>query len=245
VFATATVVSGWYFAPNLPKFGRPFVTSFESTEAHVAAGLRGTPTLDRRPLGFVFGWDEAVYRFPYWPTGLDQHPRFFPIAIASSFVDYWSYSFSGIRPETPAELSANGRPLTRHLVNLSRGSMLAGTVIAAAVTAAWAYCLRRVLGARRFDLVALLLVPFFTLIAALEFAIRHPYDGLGVIKGVYLQFGMPPLLAAFGIAVEWSQKRRSRWPVCAALLASLALVSAYTLSCRTGIGIELPLARGS
>lgn len=238
LLAVATAVCGWYFARNVSKFGRPFITSFESTEVSQMKGTGDIPVIDRRPLGFVVGWSNDIFEVPYWPSALQPHARFFPVAIASTFVDYWNYSFSGIPVTAKAAHQSNGRPITPNLMTVSRGSMLGGTLLAATMAIALPACLRSCLRRRDWAGVGLLLVPLFTLAASLKFAIEYPFDLLGVVKGVYMQFGFPPLIASFGAAVDWSRRRPLRWPLCALLLLGLALVALYTVTCRTGFGLE-------
>jgi hypothetical protein len=237
VFATCIALCGWYYARNVSQFGRPFVTSFETTESSAMSDLERTPVLDRRPLGFVLGWDWDIYEFPYWPSAMQPHARFFPTTLASTFVDYWNYSFSGIPPSRQLAFSSNDRPISPHLLRVSRLSVVGGTVITLAALIAWARGLRRSLLRRDWDVVALLMFPLLTLLASLKFAIQYPFDLLGVIKAVYMQFGMPPFFVMFGVAVQWSCARPLRQPLLWLLLASLGSVALYTFTCRTGLGL--------
>jgi 4-amino-4-deoxy-L-arabinose transferase-like glycosyltransferase len=237
---TCLAVCGWYYAPIVRAYHQPFLTSFELEQKGAVAESNKLPYLDRRTLGFVFGWDDGIYDFPYWPRAAEPHARFFPLVLASTFVDYYNFSFSGLSPGTSTGLMANGRPLTPRLVNVSRLSAAGGTFIALGVSVAFAACLYRGLRGRRWGIVALLLATGLSVLAALHFAIQYPTDGNGVIKGNYLQFGAPPLYALFGVAVGWAQNSRLRWLLLAGFLVSLWLVASYTLYCRARLVLLPP-----
>jgi 4-amino-4-deoxy-L-arabinose transferase-like glycosyltransferase len=226
---------GWYYVPIAQKYGRPFITSFDTFHTDPAWDPQGKPPIERRTFGFVVGWNRDIYQVPYWPTAALPYSRFFPLVLTSTFVDYWNFSFSGLSPERPAELSANNRPLTRKLMNVSRLSVIGGTFIALATSIAFAACLRYGLRRRRWDIMALLFGAGLTVLSALYFALQYPCDNNGVIKGNYLLFGAPPLYAMFGVAVAWAQRKPSRWILLVGLLGSLYLVASYTLYCRTRI----------
>ncbi len=234
--ATCLSVASWFYARNVVQYHKPFLTSFDTTEKSLLARSNHLPYLDRRRLGFVLSWDMSIYRLPYYPVGLQPHARFFPVALASTFVDYYNYCFSGLSSTQHVEgnLLANTRPLTPRLVGLSRGTVLGGTIILMGTLAAWAVCLQRTFR-RDWGLFAVLLVPLLTILFALHFAVQYPYDDYGVIKGAYLQFGAAPLYAMFGLAVDWASSKRRRWPILAILLLGLGGVSAYTFCCRTGV----------
>jgi 4-amino-4-deoxy-L-arabinose transferase-like glycosyltransferase len=238
MLAIILAVAGWFYARNVPQYRTPFVTNFETlpTMYQYMGNAAGLPLLDRRTLGFVFSWDLAIYRQPYYPSGLDPHARFFPVALASTFVDYYNYSFSGLGPDQQVggNLRANNRPLTSRLVALSRGAILGGTVILLGTLAAWVICLQKTFR-RDWGLFALLLAPLFTTLFALLYAVKYPYDIAGIIKGVFMQFGATPLYAMFGVSCDWALARRRRWLVLTALLLGLGAVAAYTFCCRTGL----------
>jgi hypothetical protein len=241
MLAVCVGVSGWYFARNVRNYHRPFITSFDlPAQRWVAAKSQGIPYLRRRPLGFFVGWDRAIYAFPYNPSGIVPQSRFFPVALASTFVDYWDYSFSGVDPGTPSPIMAGSRPITREVLAASQMAVLGGTLVCVATLVAWFAAALRVLRQRDWGLVALLLVPLFTLLSALHFAVAYPIDSYGVVKGVYMQFGAPPLYALFGVAVGWSARKAARWPLLGAFLVALWMVASYSLYCRLRLPI-LPL----
>ena len=228
-------VCGWYYGRNVRQYGSPFVTSFSLPSQHwLVADAEKDGFSDRRTLGFLFDWDDGIYKSPYRPSGLNPRPRFFPVAIASSVVDYWGYGFAGY--DQLGQPSTGMKPIAK-VRNVSRLAALGGTVIFFAVVVAWAVSMVRVLRHRDAGRLALLLVPFVMLLATLHFVIGSPVDDYGVTKGVYMAFGAPPFYALFGIAVGWAHRKPIRWPILAVLLVALWFVAAYTVVCRLGIKI--------
>jgi hypothetical protein len=235
--AVCLAISGWFYLRNLILVGNPFPSSFDLSERAVVEEFAGVPYFHRRTLGFFLGWNLDIYAWPYWPAGLKPHARFFPTALASSFVDYWNYSFSGLHPAFSSGVWANHRPLTERVLAYSRLSVLGGTAVFAATLGAGAAALRRTFKTRDWGRLCLLLIPIVVVLFAVHFATKYPRDEYGVIKGAYLQFGAPPLYALFGLAVAWSGERRWRWPLLLVLLLGLWMVAAYTLYCRTRVAI--------
>jgi hypothetical protein len=236
-------VCGWYFSRNVRDYGRPFVTSFDvSSQHYLVADLQKVPYLERRTLGFFVGWDAAVPLFPYYPSGIEPRPHFFPVAVASTFVDYWNYSFSGLDPyvAVPGWPGDRLRPITPKLFRASQYAAAGGIVIFLATIVTWLAVMPRTFRRRDWGRLALLLVPLFTLLSALHFAVAYPLDSYGVVKGIYMHFGAPPLYALFGLAVAWAFQKPIRWPLFGALLGALWLVASYTLFCRLRVPI-LPL----
>lgn len=240
-FAVCLGMTGWYFARNVHDYGKPFVASFDTKQEHVVVAERQkTPYLDRRTLGYVVGWDRAMYPFPYRPSTIGEHPRFFPTAVASTFVDFWNYSFSGIDPASKSPIWAGFRPISPKVLVASQYSIAGGSVISLATAIAWVFVMRSVFRQRDWGLLTLLLAPAVMMALALHFAIEYPIDNYGVVKGAYLQFAAGPLFGVFGVAVAWSLRKPPRWPIFAALLAATWFVAAYTLYCRLRVPI-LPL----
>jgi hypothetical protein len=239
MLAVCAFVSGWYFARNVRDYGRPFVTSFDLKSQHfLVADMQKVPYLERRSLGFFVGWDKAVPLFPYYPSGTGRYPRFFPVAVASTFMDYWNYSFSGIDPSVSVPgWNAGRHPITPKVFRASQYAVFGGTVIFLATLGAWLAVTPGVFRRRDWGLMALLLIPLFTLVSALHFAITYPIDSYGVVKGIYMHFAAPPMYALFGLAVAWTLQKPIRWPLFGALIGALWLVAAYTLYCR----LRLPI----
>ncbi len=228
-------VSGWFYGRNVREYGSPFVTSFElPSQSWLVAAEVKQPLLDRRTLGFVFGWSNAIYQEPSRPSGSSVHPRFFPVAIASTVVDYWGYIYQGYEGTLAGVPRGPVKPAWK-VRSAARLAAMGGTVIFFAAAAAWLLAVRQVLRRRDSGRLALLLIPLATLLAALAFAIRYPIDTYGVIKGVYMTFGAPPVYALYGVAVGWSQRKPERWPLLGLLLAALWLVGAYSVLCRLGV----------
>jgi F5/8 type C domain len=243
MLAACLAVCGWYFARNVRDYGRPFVTSFDFSLHRLIAPYDEVPGLDRRTVGYFVGWDPAVQVWPFFPAGIQPYPRFFPVAIASTFTDYWNFSFSGLDPAiaTGMKEEANARPVSKELLSVARGAVLGGLAIFASVVIAWALAVRALFRQRDFGILAVTLVPAFTLAAALQFAALYPLDKYGVVKGIYMQFGSAPLYALFGLAVAWARGHRLRWPLFAALGLALWLVTAYTVWCRLRVPL-VPLS---
>jgi hypothetical protein len=240
-FAVCFAMTGWYFARNVRDYGKPFVASFDTPQEHVVvADTQKTPYLDRRSLGYVVGWDRAMYAFPYRPSTIGVHPRFFPTAVASTFVDFWNYSFSGIDPSTKSPIWAGFRPISAEVLVASQYAIVGGSVISFSTAIAWLVVARMTFRQRDWGPFTLLLAPAVMLALALHFAIEYPIDHYGVVKGAYLQFAAGPLFGVFGLAVAWSLRKPMRWPIFAALFAATWLVAAYTLYCRLRLCI-LPL----
>jgi 4-amino-4-deoxy-L-arabinose transferase-like glycosyltransferase len=234
--AICLALSGWFYARNAAQHGKPFLSSFDLTQSGTMARINGATYMDRRTLGFL-GWDTSIYRSPYYPTATEPHGRFFTIAMASTFIDYYNISFSGLPPDYRAEgnLQANNRPITPWLDKLARRALRGGTVILLASLIAWTVCLWKIYRQRDWGLFAALLAPLFTTLAAMHFAVEFPFDTAGVIKGAYMQFGMPAFYAMFGLSVAWAAAKPRRWPALAVLLLGLGAVAAYSICCRTGL----------
>lgn len=231
-----TAMSGWYYARNVREYGRPFITSFDLPSQHyLVEEAEKHAYLDRRTLGFILGWDKSVYIYPFSQPGIGPNPRFFPVAIASAFQDFWGYAFQGYVAPIPKPGEPRVVRSLRSYVNVGRIAVMGGTVIFGATVVAWLCSWRRLWKSMDIGRIALLLFPFAVTLAALHFTITCPADGHGVTKGVYLMYGAPPLFGLFGIAVAWTQRRRERWPLFVGLLVALALVAAYTLDCRLGL----------
>jgi len=236
MLAVCVGISGWYFARNVRVYHTPFITSFELSQKGLLADSEKVPYFDRRSLGFFIGWDPIVFLFPYYPSGLGTHPRFFPVAVASTFVDYWNYSFSGIDPKAPNQfVYARDRPMTSVVLATSRLASIGGTVIFLATVAAWGAATCWVFRRRRWGLFALLLVPPLSMAAAMHFAITYPIDRYGVVKAVYMQYGAPPMYALFGVAVAWAQRQAVRWPLLGVMAVAWWMVASYSFYCRTGV----------
>jgi hypothetical protein len=226
-------VTGWYFARNKAEVGYFAPTAFEGSQASNQAPFEKIPYFERRPIGFYLGWSLDIYGRPLFPTGLKPQPRFFPVLIATTFNDYYFFSYSG------GGKFGDDRYVTGAARTLGCMSVIAGTAIALITVLAW-FGAVRVLWRRREDgepdpRFALLLAPLGALIAQLHFATKYPNDNFGPIKGAYLQFVAPVMCALFGVGVAWMWRRRARrrWRVAAlAAMGALLLVAAYSIHAR-------------
>lgn len=206
-------------------YDSPLVSPGYSPKALDAA----TPYLNRRTLGYVFGLGYGdLLQKPFWPTLGEDHPRFWPVVVASTFGDYWNYRFAGApqsgEPSTPTarfDLRDSSLPWERRAV-------AAGFVITAITVVGLLACLRGAWRRDRFGELALLTAPVLAVAGLLHFAITFPWDETGLLKAHYLQFAAAPLSAVFGVALSWSWRRWVTRPIAVAGLTATALVAAYT-----------------
>ena len=179
-------VAGPWFVRNVALYGKAAPSAYEGSLKRNQAPYEAMPYLDRRPIGFYLGWNLGLYVHPIYPTGIKPNARFFPVLLASTFNDYYVYSYSGGgRYRTNRSVSAAG-------VTLGCMSVMAGTAIALVTVIAW-FAAVRALWRRREDgepdpRFALLLAPLGALIGQIHFATKYPNDNFGPIKGAYLQF---------------------------------------------------------
>jgi 4-amino-4-deoxy-L-arabinose transferase-like glycosyltransferase len=221
--------SGWYFARNQRLYGKAVLSGFDGPDG------KGPPPVDasylkRRPPEFFVGWTDDVFRYPYYPSGVKPRSYFWPVAMTSTFVDYYSFGFVAA-PKSPAvpAMIANDFPLPRASLPFAQASAVGGAVIALTTAIAWLWavivCLRR----RASPQLALLAAPAFALVGLLHLVVKYPYDFAGTIKGVYLQFAMAPLFGLFGLAVYKMMRRRATWPLAIVQCAALLAVAIYTI----------------
>jgi hypothetical protein len=224
-------VSGWYFGRNVREYGTPFVTSFTlPSQEWLVATAEQKPLVDRRPLGFLFGWDRSLYVHPFRLPETGTHERLFPVAIASTFIDFWGYGYAGF--DHPYARRRGGMREQYETLGIARGAMAGGTVVFFAAALAWVAAARRTLRFRDFGRLTVILAPLSMLVATIQFATAYPVDLYGVVKGIYMSFGAPPLYAAFGIATGWAARSPRRLPVLVLLMASLVAIAIYSIDCR-------------
>jgi 4-amino-4-deoxy-L-arabinose transferase-like glycosyltransferase len=227
-------VAGPWFVRNQLLYGQAAPTGYEGAMKRNQAPYEQIPYFDRRPLGFYLAWHLPIYVRPLYPTAIKPEARFFPVLLASTFNDYYIYSYSG-----GGRYKAPSRSVSAAGVTLGCMSVMAGTLIALVTIVAWAGA-ARALWRRKDDgqpdaRFALLLAPLGALLGQLHFATKYPNDNFGPIKGAYLQFVAPILCALFGAGVAWMWRRRARWrwrvPALAAMGAVL-VVAAYSAHAR-------------
>ncbi len=229
----ALAISSPLLARNLRVVGKPFPTSFDTIQADQQSAVKDKSVLDRRSLGYVFLGSWEIYSRPFWPTAIAPSPRFFPVLVAGTFSDYLNYGYAPRRPERPGDIMSNVGPIRREALVTWRLSVVGGTVIAVMLFCCWLASLRALWQRREVERLPLLLAPPLAIVGLLYFTIAHPFDGEGVIKSTYVQFGCAPLYGLYGLAVEWLWARRRGARLLASVaLAALALVAAYTFVCR-------------
>jgi hypothetical protein len=227
-------ITGPWFLRNQILYGQTAPSAYEGYLRLNQAPFKAIPYVERRPLGFYLGWNLGIYLHPITPTGLKPDPRFFPVLIATTFNDYYVFSYSGgAKFYGRRWISAAG-------VTLGCLSVAGGTLIALVTVLAW-FGAVRALWRRREDgepdpRFALLLAPLGALIGQLHFAIKYPNDNFGPIKGAYLQFIGPVLCALFGVGVAWMWRRargRRLWRGAALVaMGAVALVAVYSVHAR-------------
>jgi hypothetical protein len=227
--AVCALTSGFYFGHNVRTKGKPFLSSFDWTQQNLLAKVKDIPYLSRRPIGYLLGWSIDPHVQPLWPAGGPPQPRFWPMLIATTFVDYYNYGYAA-QPERGESFGViNNRPIKPWLVIPSMISFNCGVLIALMTMIAWVMALVAVIRARQAARLVLLLVPFMATVGAVHFAWAYPFDDEGIIKGAYLQFAAPPLCGLFGLAAERLWRRKVVWVF---PLLALGGVAMYSLICR-------------
>ena len=229
--AIIVALSGWFFVRNQILYGRTAPTGYDGILAPNQAPYEKIPYLSRRAPDFYWQWDDAIFRRPYVPTGTRPHPRFFPVLIASTFSDYYSYCLAAWGTGTLA-LTIQHRPVPLVAFDLSCFSMIGGTVIALLTLLSWIGAAQRLRRRPSDPRVVLLIVPPLALLGQMHFATKYPNDDFGPIKGAYVQFVAPILCGLFGLAVAWMWRRVWARAGAVAALGALLLVFLYIVDCR-------------
>ena len=212
-------ISGWWYVRSQILYGKMFVSGWDllPTADTIAAKVKNIPLLDRRTIGYILGWSSDVYQNPYYPSGTSPHARFWPVLVATTFVDYYHYGFAR---------GSMGRVMTT-----ARVSAATGTVISAITVCAWGALVVRLLRRRDVARLVLLSFPLFGLLGQLSFAIQFPYDWEGVVKGIYLHFSAAPLYAVFAVGLVWLWRHARTRPIAVLGFLSLVGVASYTVHC--------------
>jgi hypothetical protein len=230
--ALVGATSGWYLARNYQLKQKLLLSSFDGYERKRGATVAAVPYLLRREPDFLHGWSLDVHRDPHHPSAT-RPAYFWPLLLASTFVDYYNFGFKP-HPDPRREPSryVNSMSQPRGELWPARLSFHGGLVIALATVAAFCVAARAALRRRLPAWLFLLAVPLFAIVAQLHFAWQYPFDKLGVVKGVYVQYAAPPLCALFGLAVAWLWRRPLGRIFAAMALGGLGLVAAYSVYCR-------------
>ncbi|HXU81047.1 MAG TPA: glycosyltransferase family 39 protein, partial [Polyangia bacterium] len=161
VLVALLAVAGPHHVASYRARHKVFLTGWDGPDGHQlrSSQIEKTPYLDRRTLGYFAGWSNDIFQSPYWPSGTLPHPRFWPVLVASTFVDYYNYRF-GYRPD-PGEptIKLNEMPLALSVLEASRASVAGGMMIVATTVLAWSGLARWVWRRRRAELAAALLLP--------------------------------------------------------------------------------------
>jgi hypothetical protein len=229
--AIVVALSGWFFVRSQILYGRPAPTGYEGLMAPNQAPYEKIPYLSRRAPGFYWQWDSAIFGHPYVPTGTRPQPRFFPVLVASTFSDYYSYCLAAWDATTPIT-RIHYRPIPLVAFDLSRRSVMGGTFIALLTLLAWFGAAKRLWRQPSDPRAVLLLIPLLALLGQMHFATKYPNDDFGPIKGAYMQFVAPILCGLFGLAVGWMWRRVWARAGAIAALGALFLVFLYIADCR-------------
>jgi hypothetical protein len=231
--ALAAGISAGFYVHNQRAYGRMILDGWyqRPTESTKRVGAERIPLLDRRTLGFFLGWSPEVWRFPYYPSGVEPEPRFWSLIVASTFADYYNYGF-GPAIDTGPQILANSAILGARTFALSCASAVAGTFIAAVTVAAWLIAAMRLLAAREAARLSLLVFSALAVAGQVSFAMRYPYDFEGVVKGIYLHFGSMPMYGLLGATAAWAWARRRARPLALLCWAAVFVVGLYSFYCR-------------
>jgi hypothetical protein len=229
--AIIVALSGWFFVRNQILYGRPAPTGYDGILVPNQAPYEKIPYLSRRPSGFYWQWDGAIFTHPYVPTGYQPQPRFFPVLVASTFSDFYSYCLAAWEAKTPVRF-IHHRPVPVVAFDLSCLSVTGGTFIALLTVLAWFGAMKRMRHRPQDPRAALLLIPPLALLGQIHFATKYPDDDFGPIKGAYVQFVAPILCALFGLAVAWMWRRVWARAGAIAAFGALLLVFVYIADCR-------------
>ena len=230
VVAAFGATCGWYFWRNQRLYGKAVLSGFDGVDGRETQKI-DTPYLQRRAPDFFYGWSNDALTLPYAPSGQIPRSHFWPVVIATTFVDYYNVNFVR-HPTKPSTATGNYQPLPDAAVPFSEMSAVGGVVIAVSTLVAWLCASIVSLKRRQWAYLVLLLAPAFALLGQLHFVVLYPYDYQGPIKGVYLQFACAPLYALFGLAVYTMFRRRATWPIGIIQCAAVAAVASYTIYAR-------------
>jgi len=229
VLAVAAALSGAHYVRHRVLYGKFVLTAYDPFTN--VDPIFKIPYLDRRTLGYVLGWSNAIYASPYWSSALRPYPRFWPQLIATTFSDYYSFAFVARPPPGAPFMRLNGTPVPAAALLPSQLSVIGGTVLALLAAVAWLIATRALWRRGDYARLAVVLVAATATLGQLHFAVKYPSDISGQVKGAYLQFAAPVFcgLAAWGIAALWGRRRLVPRLLAIAGMAAIALVATYTI----------------
>jgi 4-amino-4-deoxy-L-arabinose transferase-like glycosyltransferase len=228
----AFTLSGWFYVRNKIHYGKFAPNGYDGSAHVVVDEMRKTPYLDRRSFGYLLGFDVGIFADPYYPQASIPRARFLSLLVATTFADYFSFRFAPTPRAGEPSVTRVHRAIPETAYGLSLACVAAGAVVALTTVLAWFAITRAAWRRRHAATLTLLLFPAAALVGQLHFAIEYPNDTYGPVKGVYLQFAAPVMLAVFGLGVEWLWARPRWLPLAGLCLAAVLAVAPYTLYCR-------------
>jgi 4-amino-4-deoxy-L-arabinose transferase-like glycosyltransferase len=230
--ALGAVISGGWFVSNQVRYGKPVVDGWfmHPNEGIARIGAEKLPVLDRRTLGYFLGFSTDVWKFPYGPAA-QQPPRFWSLLVATTYVDYFNYTFAGKRG-IERMVPAGGSILGVGFLPWSRASVWGGTFISAITLLGWGACAFWLLKHREAARLAALCVPAAALVGLMAFVTKNPYEFEGVVKGMYLHYAALPLYGVFGVAVAWFWSHRWLRPLAVVSGICVVAVASFDFFCR-------------
>ena len=201
-------------------------TSFERNEEGRQQQASLPPYLERRPARYYLGTSLfALLSAPHYPNVVDQFPM---VLLATTFVDYYNYSFV-TPPPSVSQRVVNYRALAAHTETRMRWSILGGLVLAMVTLVAYVLVVLVALRRWRISWLVPLSIPVAGVLGQLHYATKYPFDYMGLVKSLYLQFGWAPLFACFGVAVAWALADRRRAPVLLLSIVGLVAIGQYAI----------------
>src|SRR5204863_9089453 len=124
VLAVFGATCGWYFVRNQRLYHKAVLSGFDGVDSSGTPKV-DTPYLKRRPPEFFYGWSNDIFEQPYAPSGELPKSHFWPVVLASTFVDFYNYAY--VRPPArPTGTTGNWKPLREAAVPFSRVSVCGG-----------------------------------------------------------------------------------------------------------------------
>jgi len=239
--AIAIAICGAHYTRHKILYGKFVLTTFDIWVKTDPA--QKVPYLDHRTLSYVLGWDDDIFDKPYSPTGTTPHPRFWPVLLATSFADYYNFSFVPMPTASTPQTTINNRVIRLSALAPMRRSVAGGAVLALLAALAWVVATRTLFFRGDHPRLFLLFIAAGAVAGQLHFAIKYPSDHMGLIKGVYLQFAEPVYCALTGLAMAtlWNRRCIATRVLAVAAVGAIALVASYSLFAR----VVVPLGPGA
>ncbi|HYQ17175.1 MAG TPA: hypothetical protein VEQ58_15490, partial [Polyangiaceae bacterium] len=215
----------WY---NQREYGKVFLDGWyrRPTAATIQVAAHKKELLDRRTLGYVFGFSTDIVTFPYMPMAVEPSSRFWSVLIATSYSDYFNYRF-GPAPDKAGSIRVQLNTVARRSIFWGGASVASGIGIALVTVLGWVVMAWRAVERRSVARQAALLVPALGAVGAIYFATQYPYDFEGVVKAHYFHFVAFPLYAVYGASVAWLLRHRLLAPLGWLGVALLIFPAAY------------------